>query len=111
MTASVLAPTGEATQGNAAAIYCSSLKAHLPRAHASSVSGMTPICAVASDLASVAELHAIRSILTSPQSGNREQMTLNRSVGYRPVRRANAGRIISRYTRFSGLPIQTMVGG
>src|SRR6266852_1861639 len=73
-------------------MYCSSLNAHLPRAHSSSVSGMTPICAAASASASVAELHAMRSMLTSDQSGNREQMTRILSVGYRMVRRASAGR-------------------
>jgi len=43
MTASVFAPTGEATQGSEAAMYCSSLNAHLPRAHSSSDSGITPM--------------------------------------------------------------------
>jgi len=61
--------------GSAAAMYCSSLKAHLPRDQASSVSGMTPMWAPANDCASVAELQGMRSICTSPQFGNAEQMT------------------------------------
>ena len=70
MTASVLAPTGEATQGSEAAMYCSNLNAHLPRDQASSVSGMTPMWAAASEAASVASLQRTRSTLISGQSGN-----------------------------------------
>ena len=38
-----VAPTGEATQGSEAAMYCNNLNAHLPRDHSSSVSGMMPM--------------------------------------------------------------------
>ena len=90
MTASVFAPTGDATQGSEAAMYCNNLNAHLPRDQASSVSGMTPMCAAASEAASVPSLQGMGSMLISGHCGKREQITRSLISGCLAVRRAKA---------------------
>ncbi len=75
--ASALAPAFVDTTGRPAAMYCSTLRAHLPRLQSSSRIGAMPMCEAASSRASASARHATGTVVT-PQPGRSKSATIFR---------------------------------